>query len=75
MCLAIPAKIKSIDHNTALVDFGDVSRKISLGIISGAKKNDYVLVHAGFAIGKIGRQEAIDTIRAIQELNEVMREK
>ncbi len=74
MCLATPAKVKEIKKDSAVVDFGGVSRRISLGILSGVKKNDYVLVHAGFAIGKVKAAEAQDTLKALQELNEASRE-
>jgi len=70
MCLAVPAKVKDIKEDTAIVDFGGVSREISLGILSGVKKNDYVLVHAGFAIGKVERSEAEDTLKLLRELTE-----
>ena len=73
MCLAQPAKIKKIEGNSALVNFGGVTRKISLGILSGVKENDYVLIHAGFAISKVEKQEAIDTLKVIQELKDAIR--
>jgi len=73
MCLAAPARVKSVDKDAAEVDFGGVSRKISLGILSGVKEGDHVLVHAGFAIGKVSRQEAEDTARALKELKDVFR--
>ncbi len=74
MCLAYPAKIKSIDKDTAVVDFGSgVHKKISLGILRGVKKNDFVLVHAGFAIGKVKREEASKTQQALKELRNVLR--
>jgi len=72
MCLAIPAKVKSIDRDRALVDFGGISKEISLGILKGVKKGDYVLVHAGFAIGKVGQKEAEDTLRALKELKDAI---
>jgi hydrogenase expression/formation protein HypC len=72
MCLAIPAKVKEIRKDTAVVDFGGVAKEISLGIINGVKKNDYVLVHAGFAIGKVDEVEAEDTLKVLQELREVL---
>jgi len=68
MCLAVPAKIKSIEKKTAVVDFGGVRKKISLGILDGTKIGDYVLVHAGFAIGKVSKPEAEDTLKALAEL-------
>jgi hydrogenase expression/formation protein HypC len=70
MCLAVPAKIKSIEKDTAIVDFGGASRKISLGVLSGVKKDDYVLIHAGFAIGRLKKEEAEDTLKALGELRD-----
>ncbi|MBN2096848.1 MAG: HypC/HybG/HupF family hydrogenase formation chaperone [Candidatus Omnitrophica bacterium] len=68
MCLAIPAKVKQIEKDTAIVDFGGVSKAVSLGILNAVKKGDYVLVHAGFAIGKVEQAEAEDTLKLLQEL-------
>ena len=73
MCLAVPAKVQSVKKNTAMVDFGGVNRKISLGILTGVKKGDHVLVHAGFAIGKVKAKEAEDTFKALRELKEAVR--
>jgi hydrogenase expression/formation protein HypC len=69
MCLAVPARVKSIDKTLAKVDFGGVTRKVSLGILDGVKEGDYVLVHAGFAIAKVEEEEAQDTLKVIDELN------
>lgn len=74
MCLAVPAKIKKIEGKRALVDFGGLERRISLGILDHAKEGDYVLVHAGFAIGKVERAEAEDTLKALEELKKAIRE-
>lgn len=71
MCLAVPAKVKSIDKDTATVDFGGVSRRVSLGILKDVKKDDYILIHAGFAIGKVEKEEAEDTIKILKELEEI----
>ena len=72
MCLAQPAEVKRIEKDKAVVDFGGVMRKISLGILSGVKKGDHVLVHAGFAIGKVSKGEAEDTRRALEELEKAI---
>lgn len=74
MCLAVPAKIKSIKENQATVDFGGVQKGISLGILDGVKPGDYVLIHAGFAIGKITTPEAEDTLKALKELKEALKD-
>ena len=68
MCLAVPAKVKAINKDKALVDFGGVRKEISLGILDGVKAGDYVLIHAGFAIGKVTKQDAHDTLGALKEL-------
>ncbi|NQT90437.1 MAG: HypC/HybG/HupF family hydrogenase formation chaperone [Candidatus Omnitrophica bacterium] len=71
MCLAVPARVKSVEGSSAVVDFGGVSKNISLGILNGVRKGDYLLIHAGFAIGKVKEQEAQDTLKALQELRDI----
>jgi hydrogenase expression/formation protein HypC len=71
MCLAVPAKIEQIDGPSAVVNFGGVKKKISLGILTGVNPGDYVLVHAGFAIGKVDAKEARSTLKAMKELKEI----
>lgn len=70
MCLAIPAKIKKIetDKQHAVVDYGDGTlRKINISLVE-AKIDDYVLVHAGFAIEKIDEKEAQETLKIFKEM-------
>jgi hydrogenase expression/formation protein HypC len=69
MCLSIPAKIVSIDGNTADVFVGGSIFKAGLHMIENAKVGDYILLHAGFAIQKIGEEEAVETIRLLEEMN------
>jgi len=68
MCVAIPAKVKSIEGFMADVDVGGVSRKVSVQLTPEVKRNDYVLVHAGFAIQIIDEQEAQETMKLFEEL-------
>ncbi len=68
MCVAIPAKIKSIDGNMAEVEVGGISRTVSLQLTPEARKDEYVLVHAGFAIHVIDEQEAKETMKLFEEL-------
>ena len=62
MCLAIPARILSIEGNKATVDFGGVTRVISLALLPDSVVDDYVLVHTGYAIQKVDREEAEKTL-------------
>ncbi len=68
MCVAIPVKIKSIDGSMADVEIGGVVRKVSLRLTPEAKKDDYVLVHAGFSIHVIDEQEAQETLKLFEQL-------
>ncbi|MDD5772020.1 MAG: HypC/HybG/HupF family hydrogenase formation chaperone [bacterium] len=70
MCLAIPGKIIKIDKNTAVVDFGGIKKESALDLLSDAKIGDYVLVHAGFAISKIDKDDALETLKLLNEIDE-----
>jgi hydrogenase expression/formation protein HypC len=70
MCLAIPARIKSIDGVQAEVDVGGVSRAISVMLTPEATVGDYVYVHTGFAISVVDEEEALESLRLLQELAE-----
>lgn len=62
MCLAIPARIMSVEDTKAHVDFGQgVVRDVNITLVE-AKVGDYVLVHAGYAIQVIEEKEALETI-------------
>jgi hydrogenase expression/formation protein HypC len=68
MCLAIPAKIIEINiDKSAKVDYGGIKKIIRLDLLD-AKVNDYVLIHAGFAIEKMDKKSAIKTINDIKKL-------
>lgn len=54
MCLAFPGKIVSIkDSEQATVDFDGVEKKVNISLVPNIKKNDFVMVHAGFAVEKV----------------------
>ena len=69
MCLAIPARIAAIDDTgqTARVSLGGVVKEISLALIDGAAVGDYVLVHVGYALNRIGEEEARQTLALMAE--------
>jgi len=68
MCIAVPGKILSIDNNTAEVDFSGAKHKVALDLVAGARKGDYVLVHAGFAITILEQSEAEATLKIFEEI-------
>ena len=71
MCLAIPAKIVSVEGDMAKVDFGEgVLREVNIVLVK-ATVDDYILVHAGYAIQVISGEEAEETLRLWKELLEM----
>jgi hydrogenase expression/formation protein HypC len=68
MCLAVPALIKSVDGQVAEVEIGRVRRSIGLQLTPEARVGDHVLIHAGFAITVIDKDEALETIRFFGEM-------
>jgi hydrogenase expression/formation protein HypC len=68
MCLAVPARIVTIEGDLAKVDFGSqVNQEVNVALVE-AKEGDYVLVHAGYAIQVVDREEAEETLRLWREL-------
>jgi len=68
MCLAVPVLIRSIDGSNAVVDLGEVSRTISLTLTPEANVGNYVLIHAGYAIGVLDEAEAKETLDLLNQM-------
>ena len=75
MCLAIPARITEMkDDGLATVDILGVTRDIALDLVPQAALDDYVLVHAGFAIEVVDAEYAQETIDLIKQFPELVGE-
>ncbi|MEM2336228.1 MAG: HypC/HybG/HupF family hydrogenase formation chaperone [Candidatus Bathyarchaeia archaeon] len=71
MCLAIPAKVVSVQGNFAKVDFGGgLIKEVDISLVN-VKVDDYVLVHAGYAIQVLSKEEAEETLRLWSEILKV----
>ncbi len=71
MCLAVPAEvIEVVDATRARVSLGGVVKEIALHLVDGVVAGDYVLVHVGFALGKIDPDEARRTLEALKAAGE-----
>lgn len=69
MCLAIPMKIKKIvDSDSAIVESEGTEASANISLIEEPEVNDYVLVHAGFAIERIDTEEAEKTIELLKSI-------
>ncbi len=62
MCLAIPGKIAQIEvidgMRSGRILFGGIARQACLDFVPEAREGDYVLVHVGFAISVVDKDEA-----------------
>ena len=68
MCLSIPGKVISVEGNMAKVSVGGAEYNASLQLIEDVNPGDYVLVHTGFAIQKISKEDADETMKLLSEL-------
>lgn len=71
MCLGLPLLLVEIDKNDAIGEMNGVKRKIRIDLIPDLKVGDYVMVHAGFAIQKLEKEFAMQTIDIVKELEEL----
>ena len=64
MCLALPAEIVEIDPvlDNAIVSLEGVKKEISLALVEDVVVGDFVLVHVGYALSKVSREEAEKTL-------------
>ena len=69
MCLAIPMKLTGVgDDGSAVADLDGSMTDVNVSLIKNAVPGDYVIVHAGFAIEKLDREEANERIALFEEL-------
>ena len=68
MCLAVPARILSIQEREAEVELGGVRRTVSLWLTPEAQVGQYVYVHTGYAISVLDADEAEETLRLLGDL-------
>ena len=72
MCLAIPGKVLEISQSNGLrtgrVNFGGIVSQACLDYVPGVQPGDYVIVHVGFAISKVDREEAERTYQALESM-------
>ena len=74
MCLGIPGEILEISTQDELrfakVRFGGITRQVCLECQPDVVVGDFVLVHVGFAIARIDRDEAARAWEVLTELGQ-----
>jgi hydrogenase expression/formation protein HypC len=69
MCLAIPARVVELrDGDMAVIDLGGVRKEVSTALLESVCLDDYVIIHVGYAIGKVDPEEAERTLAMFNEM-------
>ncbi len=72
MCLAVPGKVLEIDDHAqpkmGKVSFGGIQKQVCLEWLPDVKVGEYVIVHVGFALSKMDEQEALETLKILEEM-------
>jgi len=76
MCLAIPGKLIEIatDLNGVRMgraNFGGIVKQVCLEYTPDVRLGDFVLVHVGFALGKVDEAEAARTYKLLEEMKQL----
>lgn len=67
MCLSIPMRVIHVEGCWGDVEAAGVRRRVGLDYVPEARPGDYVLVHAGVALQVVDVQEALETLRLLEE--------
>jgi hydrogenase expression/formation protein HypC len=71
MCLGVPGRIIEIDQQNrwAIVERLGVQSKVYTHLVADdIRPGDYLMIHAGQAIGRMESEEAEETLRLIEEI-------
>lgn len=69
MCLAMPVKVTELlTGDNARVEVDGVMRDVSVALVPGVQPGDYVILHVGYAIGRLDAAEAEKTLALMHEL-------
>ena len=76
MCLAVPGKIIEITNDeplmrTGKVSFGGIVKEINLSYVPEANLDNYVIVHAGFALNILDESEAQEVFKYLKEIGDL----
>jgi hydrogenase expression/formation protein HypC len=73
MCLGVPGRIIELndEEQWAIVERYGVQNKVYTPLVCDPfAVGDYLMVHAGYAIGKIDPDEAVETLELLREFAE-----
>ena len=73
MCLAVPALLVELNGEEGVADLHGNRLPVNLQLVPDARPGDWLLIHAGFAIGRLDEDEARETFAVLAELQAARR--
>jgi hydrogenase expression/formation protein HypC len=71
VCLAVPARVvRLLDGEWCVVDLGGVEKEVSTALVDAVAPGDYLVVHVGYALGRLDVAEAERTLALLDRLAE-----
>jgi hydrogenase expression/formation protein HypC len=75
MCLAVPMKVIELKNDgSGVCELESIRYNVDLSLIESVQVDDFVIVHAGFAIEKLDIEEANERLKLFEDLAEAYRE-
>jgi hydrogenase expression/formation protein HypC len=71
VCLAVPMLVKSTQGDEATVESGGVSYQASRRLTPDVKVGQYVLLHTGYIISVVDKEEAEQTIALFKQIENI----
>jgi hydrogenase expression/formation protein HypC len=70
MCLAVPMRLLERADQTGVVEISGARRQVMLTLTPEAQVGDYLIIHAGYALGVLDEEEAERNLELLRELGE-----
>jgi hydrogenase expression/formation protein HypC len=70
MCLAVPAKVISIEEHHGVVEMQGLRKNINFELVPEVKVGDYVIIHVGMALSVLNTKEADLILENFRELSQ-----
>jgi len=64
-------KLTEIKDDLGIVELASSKLEVNLQLLENAQVGDYIIVHAGFAIQKLDKKDAEETLSILREIAEI----
>lgn len=64
-------KLEKIEGNIGVAEYKGVKCQVRTDLLENVSVGDYIIVHAGFAIQTLDEEDALETLKIFEELDEL----